>query len=98
MPFNESAFSLSNRALTLEPTNQRAQSVRKDSVARALLEAKSWTGVGKYDEARQVYLAVSQILSTHKDLPFSAREVTDQLERLEFVALPVTHGFMLSTT
>jgi hypothetical protein len=91
VPFNESAFSLSNRILKLEPNNQRAQSIRKDSVARALVEAKDWAAGGKYDEARQVYLAVSQILSTHKDLQFSAREVTDQLERLEFVVLPVIH-------
>ena len=97
VPFNESAFSLSNRVLKLAPNNPSAQSVRRDSVARALVEAKGWTADGKYDEARQVYLAVSQILSTHKDLPVSAREVTDQLERLEFVALPVTHDHALGS-
>ncbi|MCI0624186.1 MAG: PEGA domain-containing protein [Acidobacteria bacterium] len=97
VPLNECAFSLSNRVLRLAPNNQRAQSIRKDSVARALVEAKGWTADGKYDEARQVYLAVSQILSTHKDLPFSAREVTDQVERLEFMALPVIHDHALGS-
>lgn len=97
VPFSESAFSLSNQVLKLAANNQRAQAIRKESVARALVEAKGWTADGKYDEARQVYLAVSQILSTHKDLPVSAREVTDQLERLEFVALPVTHDHALGS-
>ena len=97
VPFSESAFSLSNQVLKLAPNNQRAQSIRKESVARAKVEAKGWTADGKYDEARQVYLAISEILSTHKDLPVSAREVTDQLERLEFVALPVTHDHALGS-
>jgi PEGA domain len=97
VPFDESAFSLSNRVLKLAPNHQRAQSVRRDSVSRALVEAKGWTADGKYDESRQVYFAVSQILGTHKDLPFSAREITNQLERLEFVALPVTHDHALGS-
>ena len=91
LPFNESAFSLSNRVLELDPNNRRAQSIRKDSLAQALVQAKSWTKDGRYDEARQVYFTASQILSTHKDLPFSALEIRDQLERLEFVAFPVIH-------
>jgi hypothetical protein len=97
VPFNESAFSLSNQVLKLAPSNQRAQSVRKDSLVRALVEAKGWTADGKYDEAREIYLAVSQILNTHNDLPFSPREVTDQLERSEFVVVPVTHHHALGS-
>jgi hypothetical protein len=90
-PVNENAFVYCTRVLAIDPQNQRALSLRKDALSRAVAQAKEFSQAEKFDQARDVYSSLMQLSASETRLPLTVAELKNELEKLEFTAYPVVH-------
>jgi tetratricopeptide (TPR) repeat protein len=81
-----------NRALAIDPLNQKALALKKDVVGRTIVQAKEWVERGKFDEARLFYSSLNYLSQNDNGFPTSRQELQQELSKLEFSSYPVLHA------
>ncbi|HVN78921.1 MAG TPA: PEGA domain-containing protein [Terriglobia bacterium] len=95
LPVSDNAVVYCNRVLSLEPLNSKALSMKRDSLNKASSQARDWVQQGKYEEARNTFVALLQLSQNDSSFPFSAKELKAEIDRLEFTTFPVLHDHTL---
>ncbi len=80
-----------NRALAIDPQNQRAFALKRDVVGRSVTQAREWIERGRFDEARLFYSSLNYLSQNDNRFPFSRQELQRELAKLEFTSYTVTH-------
>jgi hypothetical protein len=96
-PPDDNVLVYCNQALKAEPKNQRATSLKKEIVQRAVAQAKDWIQRGKFDAARLTYASMDYLAAGDEAFPYSKQEVKQQLEKLGFRAYPMVHDHKLGS-
>jgi hypothetical protein len=94
-PPNDNVLVYCNRALAEDPHNQRALSLKKDVVTRAVTQAKDWIQRGRFDAARLYFASLNYLALNDNDFPYPKAELNRELEKLEFKSFPVSHEHAL---
>jgi tetratricopeptide (TPR) repeat protein len=81
-----------NRALAIDPLNQKALALKKDVVGRSIAQAKEWVERGKFDEARLYYSSLNYLSQNDNGFPTSRQEFQQELSKVEFSSYPVVHA------
>jgi hypothetical protein len=90
-PPNDNVLVYCNRALAHDPHNQRALSLKKDVVTRAVTQAKDWIQRGRFDAARLFFASLNYLALNDNDFPYPKAELNRELEKLEFKSFSVSH-------
>ena len=67
-PPNDNVLVYCNRALAEDPHNQRALSLKKDVVTRAVTQAKDWIQRGRFDAARLYFASLNYLALNDNDV------------------------------
>jgi hypothetical protein len=94
-PPNDNVLVYCNRALAEDPHNQRALSLKKDVVTRAVTQAKDWIQRGRFDAARLYFASLNYLALNDNEFPYPKAELNRELEKLEFKSFPVSHEHAL---
>ena len=94
-PPNDNVLVYCNRALAEDPHNQRALSLKKDVVTRAVTQAKDWIQRGRFDAARLYFASLNYLALNDNDFPYPKAELNRELEKLEFKSYSVSHEHAL---
>jgi hypothetical protein len=96
-PPDDNVLVYCNQALKADPKNQRATSLKKEIVQRAVAQAKDWIQRGKFDAARLTYASMDYLAAGDEAFPYSKQEVKRELEKLGFRAYPMVHDHKLGS-
>ncbi|HVN78594.1 MAG TPA: PEGA domain-containing protein [Terriglobia bacterium] len=94
-PPDDNVLLYCNRALAIDPRNQRATTLKKDIIGRSVAQAKEWIEGGRFDEARLFYSSLNYLSQNDDHFPLSRQELQQELVKLEFVSYPVIHQHKL---
>src|SRR5206468_3932597 len=86
-----------NRALAIDPQNQKALALKKDVIGRSVTQAREWIERGRFDEARLFYSSLNYLSQNDNRFPISRQELQQELAKLEFSSYPVIHPHKLGS-
>ena len=78
-------------------TNQKAHSLKEESIDKAMAQAKKSIENLRFTEARETYSALLQLSKQEPNLPLTSEELKEELEKLEFTVYPVIHDHLLGS-
>jgi tetratricopeptide (TPR) repeat protein len=90
-PPNDNSVAYCNQVLMADPQNQKALSLKKESLMKATAQAQEWTQKGKFEEASGVYSSLLYLSQNDSRFPFSGQDLKREVDKLEFTASPVVH-------
>ncbi|MEW5979159.1 MAG: PEGA domain-containing protein [Acidobacteriota bacterium] len=90
-PSDDNVVVHANRVLSVDPQNSKALSLKKESLQKALDQARALVQAGKYDEGRDSYAALYYLSKSDSLVPAGSQQLKAEVDRLEFRAYPVSH-------
>lgn len=90
-PPEDNAVVYCNQALKADPNNQRALSLKRVVVDKAVAQAKDWVQQGKFDAARLFFASMGYLALKDDSFPVSKTDLKRELEKLEFRTYPMVH-------
>ncbi len=94
-PPDDNVLLYCNRALSIDPRNQRATTLKKEVIGRSVAQAREWIERGRFDEARLFYSSLNYFSQNDNRFPLSRQELQQELVKLEFASYPVIHQHKL---
>ncbi len=86
-----------NQALAIDPQNQEAQALKKESIVRAIAQSRAWIQSGKFDEARDLYSSLYHLSHYEALSPLTAQELKNEVDKLETRGFPVIHVHLVGS-
>jgi hypothetical protein len=96
-PANDNSVAYCNQVLMVDPQNQKALALKKESLAKASAQAQEWIQKGKFEEASGIYSSLLYLSQNESRFPFTSQDLKREIERLEFTAYPVIHAHTLGS-
>ena len=96
-PPDDNVLVYCNLALKTDPRNQRATSLKKEIVQRAIEQAKDWIERGKFECARLTYASMDYLAAGDNAFPYPKQNIKRELERLAFRNHTVVHDHKLGS-
>ncbi len=90
-PTSENVLLFCNRALAMDPSNQKALNLKKESLAKAATQVREFVQSEKFEEAQEVLSALLHLSQFESRFPFTAQDLKAEMQRIEFSAYPVLH-------
>ena len=97
LPSGDNAVAYCNRVLALAPENQKARSLKEESINKAVAQAKKCIESRRFSEAREIYSALLQWSQQESLFPLTPEELNNELEKLEFTVYPVVHDHLFGS-
>jgi tetratricopeptide (TPR) repeat protein len=94
-PAIENACSLASRVLSSDPQNQRMIAIKRESLSKALAQARERVVRWKFDEANSIYSAFISLASAEPSLPFDLAQIKGEAEKVDFASFPVLHDHII---
>jgi len=91
LPPNDNTVAYCNQILMVDPQNQKALALKKDSLLKAGAQAQEWIQKGKFEEASGIYSSLLYLSQNESRFPLSAQDLKRELQKLEFTASPMMH-------
>jgi tetratricopeptide (TPR) repeat protein len=96
-PANDNSVAYCNQVLMVDPQNQKALALKKESLAKASAQAQEWIQKGKFEEASGIYSSLLYLSQNESRFPFTSQDLKREIEKLEFTAYPVIHAHTLGS-
>jgi len=96
-PPDDNVLVYCNLALKADPKNQRAASLKREIVQRAVSQAKDWIQRGKFDAARLSYASMDYLAVGDDTFPYPKSDLKRELEKLGFRTYPMVHDHKLGS-
>jgi len=96
-PPDDNVLLYCNRALAIDPQDQKVLALKKDVIGRSVTQARDWIDRGKFDEARLFYSSLNYLSQNDGRFPISRQELQRELTKLEFSSYPVIHQHKLGS-
>jgi tetratricopeptide (TPR) repeat protein len=97
IPANDNVAAYCSQLLALDPRNLKALELKKESFAKASVQAKSWVREGKYDDAKAIYSSLLYLSQNEGHFPFNTQELKAEVDRLTFSAYTVVHDHTIGS-
>lgn len=96
-PSGDNAVVYCNRVLALAPESRKAQSLKEESLSKAVTQAKKSIESGRFTEAREIYSSLLPLSQQESRFPLTTQEVKNELEKLEFTVYPIVHDHLVGS-
>jgi tetratricopeptide (TPR) repeat protein len=97
MPPNDNTVAYCNQVLMVDPQNQKALALKKESLMKASAQAQEWIQKGKFEEAGGIYSSLLYLSQNENRFPFNSQNLKREVEKLEFTASPVLHNHTIGS-
>ncbi len=96
-PATDNVIAYCNLLLASQPQAPKALELKKDSLMKAVSQAKALAQDGKYDDAKLVYSALLYLSQNENGVPLSSQDLKREIDRLTFNAYAVIHDHTIGS-
>ena len=90
-PATDNVIAYCNLLLASQPQAPKALELKKDSLMKAVSQAKALAQEGKYDDAKVVYSVLLYLAQNENAVPLGSQDLKREIDRLTFNAYAVIH-------
>ena len=96
-PATDNVIAYCNLLLASQPQAPKALELKKDSLIKAVSQAKALAQDGKYDDAKVVYSVLLYLAQNENAVPLSSQDLKREIDRLTFNAYAVIHDHTIGS-